>query len=472
MDNSKPSFLKIAETSREIEEQAKDLDLSSLEKGFTEGENLVDPDQEEENQGQTYKQAIISRNDFELGEYPTLDQWLNWMNLNWDKPTQHIYSKDLRVNGHFVRDSFEKYLKDSRVQIGEDGQIVRNEDGTIKGFFQSSDLKKAGRTPRHLFFALNDLLPEKEKKSHFELGTFMHEAILEPTKFRRVVVEPKASLASHDGCDILVKFWTEKLLETYELEDSKIPAKDRLESTIELIKDQISYDDAKPKVDHKKGLIEGLKTAAGLESVSEEHYSIIKVIELNLKSYGNGIIPRIIKHCKRECSAYLKDYKGTGIPLKVRPDGLQFAENIGLDAIISVKTTKAQNLSKFIYDFAQYDYDLSDGMYMETLSEVTDREFRTIITIMCQTVEPYGVAVFFTSAEDRELGKHRFLRSLDILENTIQKQIWDGYDIYAPRDNHGVIELVQPWWAFKRLEATNQEGLEGIRISGEDYSGD
>lgn len=467
MDN-----VSLAQTTREIEDQAKGLDLSLLNNADSKGENLVDPDQEEESQGQIYKQSVISRNDFELDIYPTIDQWLDWMNANWDKPSQHIYSKDLRAGGHFIRDSFDKYLKDTKVKIDDLGLIARDENGKIIGFFQSSDLKKAGRTPRHLFFSINGLLPEKESKKHFELGTFMHEAILEPTKFRRVVVEPYASLASHEGCDTLVKFWIGKLQEAYEMEDSEIPVATRMEVTIEGIKNTCGYDDVKPKVEHKKFLIEGLKTAANLTSVDPDHAAIIKVLELNLKTYGNGIIPRIIKHCKRECSAYLKDYKGTGIPLKVRPDGLQFAENIGVDAIISVKTTKAQNLSKFIYDFSQYDYDLSDGMYMEVLSEVTGRPFRTIITIMCQTVEPYGVAVFFTSAEDRELGRQRFFRSLDILENTIEKQQWDGYDIYAPRDNHGVIELQQPWWAFKRLEATNQEGLEGIRISGSDYNGD
>lgn len=463
----------LSKVAKDLDDQSKELDFSILEEAVADPHsNLVDPDQEEESKGQSYKQDVISRNDFELDIYPTLDQWIDWMNANWDKPSQHIYSKDLRKGGQFIRDTFEKYLKDTKVKIDDEGLIARDENGQIIGFFQSSDLKKAGRTPRHLFFGINGLLPEPEKKNHFTLGTFMHEAILEPTKFSRIVVEPKASLASHDGCDQLVKFWLGKLLEVYEMEESKIPAISRLEATVEGIKNACEYDDVKPKLDHKKLLIEGLKAAANLESVSEEQFAIIKVLELNLKTYGNGIIPRIIKHCKRECSAYLKDYKGTGIPLKVRPDGLQFEENIGLNAIISVKTTKAQNLSKFIYDFAQYDYDLSDGMYMETLSEVTGREFRTIITIMCQTVEPYGVAVFFTSAEDRELGRQRFFRSLDILQNTIEKQQWDGYDIYAPRDNHGVIELQQPWWAFKRLEATNQEGLEGIRISGEDYSGD
>lgn len=456
---------------QDLQEEAKGLDFSSLGSAKT-GVTILDPDQEELSNGLAYKQAVMSKNDFELDIYPTLDQWLDWLNQNWHKPTQHIYSKDLRVNGDFKRDSFEKYLKDTKIQIDENGQIKRDENGDIIGYFQSSDLKKAGRTPRHLFFAINGLLPPKEPKKHFDLGTFMHEAILEPTKFSRVVVEPKESLASHAGCDALIEFWEEQLQRSLAMQESDLQLETRLEATIEGIKNLIEYDDLKPKVDEKKKLIEGLKNAAGLESVSEEHFAIIKVLELNIKTYGNGIIPRIIKHSKRECSTYLKDYKGTGIPLKVRPDALNFAENVGIDLIISVKTTRVQNLSKFVYDFTQYDYDLSDGMYMETISEVTGREFRSIVTIMCQTVEPYGVAVFFTSSEDRELGRQLFFRSLDILENTIEKQIWDGYDIYAPRDNHGVIELVQPWWAMKRLEATNQEGLEGIRISGEDYSGD
>jgi len=69
MDN-----LKLSQTTREIEEQAKGLDMTFLDKAVSEGENMVDPDQEEENQGQSYKQSVISRNDFELDIYPTLDQ--------------------------------------------------------------------------------------------------------------------------------------------------------------------------------------------------------------------------------------------------------------------------------------------------------------------------------------------------------------------------------------------------------------
>src|SRR5690606_18519844 len=89
-------------------------------------------------------------------------------------------------------------------------------------------------------------------------------------------------------------------------------------------------------LDEKKQFIEALKTASGLESVNEKEYTIIKALELNAKTYGNGIIYKLARHAHRECSAYLDDYDG--LPLKVRPDMLQFEENIGVNAIISVKS--------------------------------------------------------------------------------------------------------------------------------------
>jgi hypothetical protein len=554
----------------------------ALLENFEEAEQILSPDEQDLRQGELVKRQIINREDFELGMYPPKEQLIRFLREKWNH-AERIKRSSLRLGGEFIHDTFERYLNDTKVRLDENGKIVLNEDGSIKGFFQSSDLKSANKTPRHLFFKLSDdLLPKRERSGHFNLGEALHACLMEPTRFGRYVVEPKNDgLNTHSGCDLLIGFWKEKLLEVYIKEESgTIDGKAKYDATIDsiinsldivrtsslynflevvieflnnerskireghtfndLIKElsdlfishfgiggfkfsEKSTEDpfqivikelglkknealgeskkdgfsAEPKINllnnlrdmvdvfkgkminqdyqeenftslsQKKEYIDALKVSADLESVTEKEMTIIKALELNAKTYGNGIIYKLARHAHRECSAYLKDFDGTGIPLKVRPDMLQFKENIGVDAIISVKSTSSENIEKFFYDTAKYQYELSEGMYSEVLSRVTGREFRSVITIMYQTVEPWGVAVFWWTAEDIELGRHKFLQAFQTLKETVENELWPGYDIYAEQDHFGIIDMQLPWWAYKGLEERNQEGLGMVHPTGD-----
>lgn len=561
---------------KELEEQAKNLNAAALD-GLEEGETLLSPDEQDLAQGELIKKQIINRENFELGIYPPKSQFIDHLRANW-KLSQHIKRSTLNVGGRLVHDSFEKYLHDTKVRIDENGKLVLDENGDIAGYFQSSDLKAANKTPRHLFFKLApDLIPKKDNAGHFDLGEALHACLMEPTRFSRYVVEPTDSKASNVGCDVHMEFWKEKLFDALvKQEGGPIDGKLKYAATLDMIiadlglirvkeivdflkrvesvldnaksqvyegstftaliediqlcfnrdfplgikfADKVTDDpyqiiikelglkkneslgeskkgfDPEPKLnllenlkgvirsylsqyisftaqdvafrnlEEKKNFIEALKTASGLESVNENQYTIIKALELNAKTYGNGIIYKLARHAHRECSAYLDDYDG--LPLKVRPDMLQFEENIGVNAIISVKSTSSENIEKFFYDTAKYQYELSEGMYSEVLTKVTGREFRSIITIMYQTVEPWGVAVFWWKPEDIELGRHKFIQAHRTLKDTIEKEMWPGYDIYAEEGDFGVIDMALPWWAYKSLEERNQEGLDHVHSSGE-----
>jgi len=567
---------------QEIESDSKGLDMDLLNAENTqEGETLLTPEEEDLQKGEIIKKQIIDKSNFELGIYPPKAFFLDHLRTNWDH-SEYVITDTLRVGGELKRrESFEAYLKDTAVRLDENGQVIRNADGAIKGYFQSSNLKKANQTPRHLFFSISeDLLPKKDNEGHFNLGEALHACLMEPTRFSRYVVEPQDTKASNDGCDVHVRFWDEQfkrvlannastmedssLKYEFAIEDiiekqglqkvseidnffekvyaileqeknsiteytqlSKIAAKiERM--YIETFRKEISFGkkasedpykiiigqlttkknedlgaptrkepdfNPEPKIrlltslqlevksflnqdkshdtiwfrnlDEKKAYIKAISEATGLESVNENQYLIIKCLELNAKTYGNGIIYKLAKHSYRECTAYLDDYKGTGIPMKVRPDMMQFKENIGVDAIISVKSTSSPNIEKFFYDTAKYQYELSEGMYTEVLSEVTGREFRSVITIMYQTVEPYGVAVFWWKPEDIELGRHKFIQSVQTLKDTLEKGLWPGYDIYAEEGDFGVIDFNLPWWAYKGLEEVNQEGLGSFHPTGD-----
>ena len=571
----------------DLEQKAKYFKTPSLEDVEVEEEDLVSPDEEEYEKGTAYKRAVLEKHDFNLGIYPDKSLFLQHLHssisvspkgkLKWGK-SGRIIRETLNVGGVFRHNEMEEYLNQDNVTLDGNGQLKTDENGKIIGYFQSSHLKAANQTPRHLYFKLADnLLPKKNRQKHFDLGEALHACLMEPTRFGRYVVAPVEPMNTHEGMKAHITFWKGKLeqkmindlasvpegKEAYEnllisiqnelgiirnerilefftdvklrLAEEKIMIKEnhsfiRLSSKVEelyqhyfgelelafadkktedplqiilkelsLVKNQSLGEskkepfDATPKKALLDGLIEACKqyisansenepevftslsqkqvyvqklsSECKLESVNEDQYLIIKALELNAKQYGNGIIYKLAKHAHRECSAYLEDYEG--LPLKVRPDMIQFEENIGVNAVISVKSTSSPNIEKFFYDNAKYQYELSEGMYQEVLSRVTGREFRSTITIMYQTVEPYGVAVFWWNPEDLELGRHKFWQAIQTLKETLETGLWPGYDVYAEEDDFGVIDFALPWWAYKGLEERNQRGLGQIHPTGD-----
>ena len=370
-----------------------------------------------------------------LNEYPKADFIANFL-LGKNTKNIHIYTKDLNVDGIAVQDSMEKYLETDALQ--------------------SSHLKKALITPLHLGFALNDdkveLEKAKEKKGYFELGTFLHQCVLEPTKFSRVIVEPKFSLASKEGVEGLIKFWEgtiEKQGFGINSQGEQITVKDVLsEASDEISRLGLSIE----KQDGKKVYYYALKNLSGLEAVSEEHFLKIQILKKQYDGYGGGILKDILKHSKREISFYTEE---NGVKLKVRPDAIQFEENIGVNAIISIKSTACEDLRAFYYNAAKLHYDLSEGMYQEVVSKVSGRDFNTTIMIMLQTVEPFGIAVLVWSAEDIEMGKYKYQMALDIAKECQEKNHYAGYESFAEEGTFGLIQMQLPQWNNKELLPAN-----------------
>lgn len=346
--------------------------------------------------------------------------------LSAEDKSVHIYTKDLNVNGTAVQDSFEKYLAYDAIQ--------------------SSHLKQALKTPLHFAFSKDDDKTELDKicggKKYFELGTFLHQCVLEPTLFSRVLVEPKFSLASTEGVNSLIKFWEYKLQELGEIIIDETPT--NWQSVRDnCVKKVSEIGLSLEKIDGKKAYYEALKHASGLTPVSEEHFLKISILKKHLDAYANGIIYKLIKRSKREISFYYDNENGTR--LKVRPDALQFEENIGVNAIISIKSTACEDLRAFCYNAAKLHYDLTEGMYQEVVSKVTGRNFNTTIMLMLQTVEPYAVAILVWDKDDIEVGKYKFQTALSIAENAIIKNEFRGYDSFA--DNElGLIPMKLPNW--------------------------
>lgn len=345
---------------------------------------------------------------------------------------RHVYTASLNVGGVAVADSFEKYLSADA--------------------YQSSHLKRALITPLHFHFSEDEdskRLQELADREHFNVGTFIHQCVLEPTLFGRVIIEPKASLSTTEGANSLITFWKSLLADSDYLvtfQGEELPGAlfiDCAQNAV--VKSGLSLE----KIDGKRELIALFRKHSGIIPVSEENFLKIKIIKKHLDAYADGIIFKLLRHSKREISFY-HDRVDDSIKIKVRPDAIQFAENIGVNAIISLKSTAAEDLRSFYRHCAEYHYDLTEALYQDTISAVTGRTFDTTIMIMLQTVEPYAIAMLLWDREDLAVGRYKYQYAIESIRSAKQQGTYPGYESYA--DNPlGLICMKLPTWNGKEL---------------------
>lgn len=349
-------------------------------------------------------------------DYPTKETVLDFIALNSHKKPINIDLKSLSVNGTVKRDSMETYLESKHIS--------------------SSNLKNALKTPRSFYYDWERVFEEKQKPC-FQLGTFAHMAFLEPRLFELVKVEPVCNQASKDGVLQMIDFY-EGLLE-----NEKDYAKD---AESESPSEKWNFNALKEyRDDLKQKLID-----LGYSFISEEMNMIITALKRNYYWYGGGIIPQILKGAYSEVSFYGRDEE-TRLDVRVRPDYFNVEENIGVNAVISFKTTRADDLGKFYYDCAKLKYELSEGMYQKVMSGITGRNFNVTIMIMLQTVEPYDVAVLFWSPDDLANGKYKYHYALSIVKDCFDKKWFPGYDAKAEDGARGIIDMQLPDWSKKLL---------------------
>lgn len=342
-------------------------------------------------------------------DYPLKEVMLDFISLNSNKRPVNIDLSNLSVNGTAKHDPMELYLNSKSIS--------------------SSNLKAALKTPRSFYYDYERVFEEKEEP-HFRLGTFAHMAFTDPRLFDLVKVEPKASQSSKKGLLELIEFYSVLVKE----EDSEQPS------------EKWGFYDLKDFRDDKKQKCIDL----GYSFIPEDMFLTIEALKKNYYWYGDGIIPQLLKGALSEVSFYGKDEE-TGLDVRVRPDYFNIKENIGVDAIISLKTTRADELGKFYYDCAKLKYELSEGMYQEVVSSVTGRKFNVTIMIMLQTVPPFDVAVLYWSPEDLSTGKYKYRYALSIVKDCFDKNMFPGFDAMAETDSRGIIDMQLPEWSQKMI---------------------
>lgn len=348
---------------------------------------------------------------FADGDYPAKEVMLDFIERNHEREPIEIDLDELSLNGEVVQDTMDEYLGKKRIG--------------------SSAFKEALKTPRCFYYYWENVF-DKPKKPYFELGTFAHSAFIEPNLFEAVKVAPDADLSTKKGVVEMVKFfqmlndgYSTDITEDWKMQD---------------LKERLSYE----------------KDRCKYQIIQEEHFQIIQALKRNYYWYGGGIIPKILKGAKAETSFYGID-ESTGLEVKVRPDYFNIKENIGVDAVISFKTTRCDNLDHFYYHAAKLKYELSEGMYQEVMSNITGRKFNATIMIMLQTVIPYDVAVLWWAPDDLQLGKYKYHEAMTIIKSCFDTNWFPGFDARAEQGAHGIIDMKLPEWAEKDIHPTEME---------------
>lgn len=393
---------------------------------------LPDIDQAEVSDTELIKSIDYTR---PLKDYATAKDVADY--LKGRREIKDIDLSSLSINGRVVQDDMEVYLQDPA--------------------YNSGTLKEALKSPLHLFFEREsgwkqELEKVQKEKSYFSLGTFIHACLLEPERFSTITVEPEANRATTEGMNTLVSFWEDKIiLRGGTINGNHEDGHTVIETARYYVEDSVR---SMEKIDGKRLYYESLKELSGLQSVTADQKIIIDAVKFNFNRYGGGILPELMKGVKTEVSMYYTD-PVTGLDVRIRLDGLQLAENIGHNTVISVKSTACESLGHFYYHSAKLCYELSEGMYLDVAEAVTGRPFTCTIMLMVQTVPPFGVAALVWNAEDLEIGKYKYRQALQILADCEASRKYPGYDIHAESGNLGFIDMKQPEWNAKELYPTD-----------------
>lgn len=334
----------------------------------------------------------------------------------------------LSLNGVVIQDPMEDYLR-----------YPANSSGALKQIL---------KTPLHYWCYIHEKIPVVNKKA-FELGTFCHMAFLEPDLFDALIVEPYYSMATTEGVKKSIEFWEKTLKDVMQKTGKK--------HLLRNAKDAFERSKLSPsKIDGLKRYREELIKRAGKITINEIDKKKVDLIKRHYYTYGGGILPKLMKGAATEVSFYGTDQE-TGLKVKIRPDGLQLEENIGCNSIISFKTTSADDIEKFTYDAAKFQYQMSEGMYLDVASQITGRKFNAVICVMLQTVEPFLPAVFMYHPDDLQNGKYRYRCAITDVATCINSKQFPGFDAKAEFGNMGIIELSLPEWSKREIKPMEVE---------------
>lgn len=339
--------------------------------------------------------------------YPSIDKIISFVEANKEKVPTKIDLNKLSINGQCVQDDMETYLSTDDIS--------------------SSNLKKCLDSPFSFLIDYKGQFGEREekKKSFLKFGTLVHTAIGEPEAFKRALIKPSVDLRKGEDLKKMIRFYNQ--LREYRYDLTNLP--------------EMKYSQLREF--HSK-----LESECNHFLIEKEDEIILEIIERNYNRYGNGIIKQLLKGALSEVSMYFQE-PTHGLRVRIRPDFINIEENIGVNAIISIKTTSTPDIEGFVKQCARLRYDVTEGFYQDIASHVTGRNFNTTIMIVVQTIAPYEVFVLRWDEDSLELGKYSAKIALSTIAECFEKEKYPGLEAKAESGNRGIIDLKLHSSAFR-----------------------
>jgi len=253
--------------------------------------------------------------------------------------------KTIMIKPEFVKDTFEEYL----------GK---------KDHVSASDIKNFLKSPRYYYYERNEKV-EKSTGRHFNIGSGLHELILEPQLFKtNYVVYPKVDARTKEG---------------------------------------------------KQQIAEFNETSGGKTILYEDEMEMIRLISEN--ALKNNSLVELMKDSHREVSCYTID-EITGLKIRLRPDILSSTKS----TIVDIKSCLDSSARKFKSDVFTYSYSLSAAYYCDFIGR------ENYIFAACSKTAPYEVALYGLNDEMYDYGREQYRMGLDLLKFCQDNNYWPSYN--------------------------------------------
>lgn len=247
------------------------------------------------------------------------------------------------------------------------GQMSEEQYKKIQAI-RSSELGLILKSPAHYKYWVGKTSPDNDA---FRIGRIIHQAILEPTKFKgSYIVAPEFG--------------------------------DQRSSTNRKTKEEwlLAHQDRTVILADEIEMIEGMMT-----SVSKHQYAMGLLENGVTETAGEYIDPK------------------TELKLKIKPDFMSNDHSILLD----VKTTIDCSRSVFKYAIKKYKYHFQQAMYCEGIKQITGVEVKYPVIMAIEKKPPYDVAIYVLDQATMEMGKSMYRKALDTLARCRETNNWTGY---------------------------------------------
>lgn len=151
----------------------------------------------------------------------------------------------------------------------------------------------------------------------------------------------------------------------------------------------------------------------GKELLSHEDYELICGMLEALNNHSS--VQVLMKGAVKERAFFhLQD----GVLMKAKPDILLAGNDVPLQAIVDIKTTKDARAPSFKKDIASYMYDVQGAYYLDVVNGVLGTNIQNFILIAVENTPPHGVMIYNLDAGSLEVGRSIYKEALaKVLEN-------------------------------------------------------